>query len=1081
MRRVLTFFLAAFVTGIVAQADDWWNPDWKVRHCIDINTGVIFEDLHDFPVRVRIEAANTKHDPATGGADARVVDAVGNTLDVEVVQWDVDGIELYARVPHINTKTCKQRLYLYYGNPSAAASQAADLWDASYRAVLHLHRNTKDASGNNVVVTEEGSLELEQSGAIFTEQPGYLNLAPEALNGIGEQLTIAMRFRMIENPGLQNLASGRYVEGKDEWFNFGIKTPNIVHTNAASEGKRVGEMNPAGIAPGEWHSAVIRYDARDRSRTICIDGTVFERDEALPGPLRINELRIGRGVLHFEPWQFHGTIDEVRISDVARSDSWMKAEAGNLAEYDMFAPVRAAQEFGGPEPTLGSFTIVSPKTAIVWKKRNEPLSLSWTPSAGADFYIVVFSNASGQAKQQQKVVAGNSLLVTRSLEATASQPIEKLFVLNEPSAQYTWEVMAVSEKDRLKEKEKRVDPSIVHAPSTISFYDWSTEKAMRVVGEVKLPLSSARDAEFDLHGYLRTRIDNAIDEFLISTPSTSPAILQVLRDRDKTPMREPLVPWAGEFAGKYLTSAQLTWRLTRDEELKNVVDRFVKDLIACQQEDGYLGPFPKSSRITGGNWDVWGHYHCMLGLMLYYEDTRYEPALETCKKAADLLFETFGTGGPSLINDGGGGQMNMAVGHGLMLLYNKTGIERYLDLAKYVVHEAWNDAGAGRYLESALAGKPIVEFPQHRWEAIHDWQALPELYWLTGDEQYKKAYEHMWWSAVKGDRHNTGGLTSGEGFTGSPFNTGAIETCCTVAWLAMSIDMLRLTGDARVADEIELSTLNSALGAIPYAGRSCAYNVPMNGTRLFGVELHWQAPKGGPDLNCCSVNANRPLGMISEWALMEKEKGLAINFYGPCTMKATLLSGNHVTIEQDTQYPADGKVTLKLTLDTPEAFPLFVRVPRWSKKYSMRVNGGGEDRKYTPGSYSGEEREWKTGDVIEIDFDFAPHFWAGQESFANTVSFYRGPILYAYDARYNTLNPGELPKIDPATAQFTAGTFDGDAIPPWIYGTINAADGTPIHVVDLSSAGQTGNQYVSWLPATGPPVSEVVPYAADAR
>lgn len=617
--------------------------------------------------------------------------------------------------------------------------------------------------------------------------------------------------------------------------------------------------------------------------------------------------------------------------------------------------------------------------------------------------------------------------------------------------------------------------------NTISFYDWSTEKTIRVVGEVKPPLTPARDAEFDLHGYLRTRIDNAIDEYLISTPTTSPAILQVLRDRDKTPMREPLVPWAGEFAGKYLTSAQLTWRLTHDEELKNVIDKFVKDLIACQQEDGYLGPFPKSSRITGGNWDVWGHYHCMLGLMLYYEDTHYEPALEACKHAADLLFETFGPGGPSLINDGGGGQMNMAVCHGLVLLYNKTGIERYLELAKYIVHEAWNDAGAGRYLEAALAGKPIVEFPQHRWEAIHDWQALPELYWLTGDEQYKKAFEHMWWSAVKGDRHNTGGLTSGEGFTGSPFNTGAIETCCTVAWLAMSVDMLRLTGDARVADEIELSTLNSALGAIPYAGRSCAYNVPMNGTRLFGVELHWQAPKGGPDLNCCSVNANRPLGMISEWALMEKDNGLAINFYGPCTMKATLSSGNRVTIEQDTNYPADGKVALKLNLDKPETFPLFVRVPRWSKTFSMRVNGGSEDRKYTPGNYSGEEREWKTGDVIELDLDFTPHFWAGQESFANTVSFYRGPILYAYDARFNTLNPSELPKIDPATAQFTSCTFDGDAIPPWIYGTISAADGTSIHVVDLSSAGQTGNQYVSWLPATGPPASEVVPYAEDAK
>lgn len=1069
MRRAVLLFLAATTTCIAAHADDWWKPEWKMRHCIDINTGLITEDLTDFPLRIRIPAIDCRHDAATAGADARVVDSAGNTLDLEVVQWDADGIEVYARMPNIDTKRTKQRIHLYYGNPSAAAQTASDIWDASYRVVLHLRHDARDSSGNNAVVTKEGSVELEQKGAILTEQPGYLNVAPESLKGIGEELTIAIRFRMVENPGLQNLASGRKTDGPEEWFNFGIKTPNIVHTNATSEGKRVGEMNPAGIAPGEWHSAVIRYDARNHSRTICIDGTVFERDEALPGPLRINEMRIGRGVLHFEPWQFHGTIDEVRIADGARSDSWMKAEAGNLAEFNMLAPVGAAQEFGGPEPGPGAFAIVSPKSDIVWKKRNEPLILSWTPSGGADMYSIQFTNVADPSVHITASATGTILKIV----APGTPVTPDTFELPHPPGAFRWSVTA---------NNSRGNTSATPGPqSTIKFYNWNSGTAPSITHATKPALAPARNAEFDLQGYLRTRIDNAIDEYLISTPTTSPAILQVLRDRDKTPMREPLVPWAGEFAGKYLTAAQLTWRLTHDEELKNVIDKFVKDLIACQQKDGYLGPFPKSSRITGGNWDVWGHYHCMLGLMLYYEDSNYEPALEACKNAADLLFETFGPGGPSLINDGGGGQMNMAVCHGLVLLYNKTGIYRYLELAKYIVHEAWNDAGAGRYLEAALAGKPIVEFPQHRWEAIHDWQALPELYWLTGDEQYKKAFEHMWWSAVKGDRHNTGGLTSGEGFTGSPFNTGAIETCCTVAWLAMSVDMLRLTGDARVADEIELSTLNSALGAIPYAGRSCAYNVPMNGTRLFGVELHWQAPKGGPDLNCCSVNANRPLGMISEWALMEKDNGLAINFYGPCTMKATLSSGNRVTIEQDTNYPADGKVALKLNLDKPETFPLFVRVPRWSKTFSMRVNGGSEDRKYTPGNYSGEEREWKTGDVIELDLDFTPHFWAGQESFANTVSFYRGPILYAYDARFNTLNPSELPKIDPATAQFTSGTFDGDAIPPWIYGTISAADGTSIHVVDLSSAGQTGNQYVSWLPATGPPASEVVPYAEDAK
>jgi len=587
--------------------------------------------------------------------------------------------------------------------------------------------------------------------------------------------------------------------------------------------------------------------------------------------------------------------------------------------------------------------------------------------------------------------------------------------------------------------------------------------------KVQPALRPAREAQFELGGYLRKRIDKCIQRYFLETPESSPAILQVLRDRDKTPVRDPLVPWAGEFAGKFLTGAELTWRLTRDDALRKAIDAFVRDLLACQAPNGYLGPFPAASRLTGGNWDVWGHYHCMLGLLLYYEDTGYEPALESCRKMGDLLFKTFGAGGPSLTCDGSGGQMNMAVCHGLVLLYEKTGVQRYLDLAKYIIHDAWNEEGAGKYLESALAGKRVYEFPQHRWEALHDYQALPEMYWLTGDDQYSRAFQSIWWTGVAGDRHNTGGVTSGEGFCGSPYNPGAIETCCTVAWIAFSLDMLRLTGDSRIADEIEWSTLNSALGAIPYSGRTCAYNVPMDGTRTFGVELPWQSPKAGPDLNCCAVNAYRPLGMISQWALMEDKDGLVINFYGTGTFTARLASGARVGFKQETNYPADGHVKVTLNLEKPESFSLKIRVPRWSRNTVVKVNGN-DVTGAVPGTYLLLGTQWRPADTVEIDFDFSLHFWAGEQECANKISVFRGPILYAYDARYNDLNPDQLPALDWATARLDNAPWDG-SIEPWILADLKDKNGTAFRVCDLSSAGQTGNHYRSWLSAKDLPPS----------
>lgn len=580
----------------------------------------------------------------------------------------------------------------------------------------------------------------------------------------------------------------------------------------------------------------------------------------------------------------------------------------------------------------------------------------------------------------------------------------------------------------------------------------------------QVELRPAENVTFNLSGYLRTRVDKSIQRYFLVTPESSPAILQVLRDRDRSPKRKPLMPWAGEFAGKYLTGAVMTWRLTHDMELKKTIDAFVRELIACQEPDGYLGPFSREIRLTGKHWDVWGHYHSMLGLLLYYEDTQFAPALQACEKIADLLCNTFGHAGPSLTCDGEGGQMNMAVCHGLLLLYKKTGVQRYLDLANYIVQEAWNEEGAGNYLETALAGKTIVEFPRHRWEAIHDWQALGELYLLTGDSHYRNAMEKIWRCGVDGDRHNTGGITSGEGFTGSTYRQEAIETCCTVAWTAFSLDLLQLNGNSNVADEIEWSTFNSALGAIPYSGKVCTYNVPMDGARAFGgTELHWQSPTAGPDLNCCAVNAYRPLGMIAQWALMQSDQGLVVNFYGPGTMTVTLPSKNKMTIVEETEYPAEGDVNFKVHLQHPEVFTVMLRIPFWSTSTRVKVNGNALTENVSPGAYLAIQRKWRSGDRIELALDFSLRFWYGDEECKGKVSVFRGPILCTYDARFNEIDPEQIPRINVSSLTFTRLKFAG-AIPPWVYGILQDKSGMQVRVCDFASAGQTGNQYRSWLP-----------------
>lgn len=502
------------------------------------------------------------------------------------------------------------------------------------------------------------------------------------------------------------------------------------------------------------------------------------------------------------------------------------------------------------------------------------------------------------------------------------------------------------------------------------------------------------DANIQLGGPLKRSLDAVSANWLQRAPGDNPAIFGMFEDRDVQPYRN-LLPWSGEFAGKLLTGSVQTLRSTRDPALKASTTKFVERLLPLQAEDGYLGPFPRESRLTGtapncpGNWDLWGHYHAMLGLMLWYDETGDGRALEAASRMGDLLCAKFlGTGKP--VSSTGSMEMNQAVVHSLAMLYARTGEEKYLKLAEEVVAD-FAAPGAGDYLRMGLQGVEFFQIPKPRWESLHPMMGLAELYWLTGNDDYRKAFEHLWWSIVKTDRHNNGGFSSGEQAQGNPYHQGAIETCCTIAWMAMSVEMLRLTGDPLVADELELSTLNQAIGTFAPTARWSTYNTPMDGRRVPSTQdIAFQIRPGSEELNCCSVNAARGLGLISEWGLMRDATGLALNWYGPATFE-TRVKGTPVTLTQTTDYPRDGRIELAVEPRSPVSFNLKLRIPHWSAKTAVTVNG--KAAAATPGTYLSLDREWQPGDRVVIEIDMSPRYWAGERECAGKTSVYRGPIL----------------------------------------------------------------------------------------
>jgi uncharacterized protein len=618
---------------------------------------------------------------------------------------------------------------------------------------------------------------------------------------------------------------------------------------------------------------------------------------------------------------------------------------------------------------------------------------------------------------------------------------------------------------------------------------------------------SAAGLRLNLGGPVGRSLNAVTEQWLLVAPLANPAMLEMFADRDSAPYRN-LMPWAGEFAGKYLTAALQVYRVTRDPRLVSFLQGFVARLVQLQAPDGYLGPWPEDNRLTNfsvqhgsagmNTWDTWGHYHLMIGLQLWYEEIGEKTALECACRIADLICTRY-LGSPQVrLVDTGMTEMNLAPVHALAKLHRLTGVGRYLQMAQQIMAEfAAEDASgalAGDYFRLALAGKSLHEMPRPRWESLHAILSLVEFYHITAEEQYRAAFENIWWGIVEHDRHNNGGFSSGEQATGNPYDPGMIETCCTIAWSVMSAEMLKLSASSIAADELELTLFNSILGMHSASGRWATYNTPMDGARFASAHaIVFQVRSGSPELNCCSVNSPRGLGLLSEWALQQDVHSLTLNYYGESRMQVAV-QGAVVELHQCTKYPVEDTIHLTVSPSTPLAFTLRLRVPGWSRETHIWLNGI-EQTGVCPGSYISIFREWQPGDSITLQFDFTPHYWVGERECAGLVSIYRGPILLAYDQRYNRplCNPADAARIPDDPSQVTrdllhvpklvmskleiAPAKEDDWNAPMLLVKTHTQEGAPLYLCDFASAGGTGTLYRTWLPI--PEVQSGAPFTRN--
>jgi DUF1680 family protein len=445
----------------------------------------------------------------------------------------------------------------------------------------------------------------------------------------------------------------------------------------------------------------------------------------------------------------------------------------------------------------------------------------------------------------------------------------------------------------------------------------------------------------------------------------------------------------------------------------------------------------------------------------------------------DLLCNTFGDepGKRDLIQAGAHkGMAPTSVLEPMILLYRFTGEQRYLDFCKYILR-AWEQPNGPKIISTLLTQKRVDKVGNGKaYEMMSCLNGALEYYRTIGDPKMLEACLNAWQDIAANRLYITGAASYEETFHNDfdfPNNAAVGETCVTVTWLQFNAQLLRLTGEARFAEQLEHVVLNQLLGAQQCDGSAWGYYVAMEGKKPYSASL---------DGHCCLSSGPRGIALIPTFAVTTDATGVVVNLYEAGTAKLTLKDQTPVSLVTETRYPSDELIKITLGLVKEKTFAVKLRLPTWCRKTSVKVNGHTEPLKTGADGYLVLQRQWQNGDQIELRFKFEPRVVLGDHSNSGKLAVLYGPLVLAAQEdllgdSFRNIKSVAVPGTDLATLAFTpepapdkiktwpgAQVFRINAIARWASPSASTSVTHPIRLIPFADAGKSGATYRVWLP-----------------
>jgi len=485
----------------------------------------------------------------------------------------------------------------------------------------------------------------------------------------------------------------------------------------------------------------------------------------------------------------------------------------------------------------------------------------------------------------------------------------------------------------------------------------------------------------------------------------------------------------GDFYKTFEAMASM-YAVTKDKKLDETMDHAIAVIAKAQREDGYIYTKAIIEQKQKGDakmfedrlsFEAYNFGHLMTAACVHFRATGKTSLLDVAKKSADFLIGFYNTASDEQARNA------ICPSHymGLSELYRTTGDEKYLTLVKHLIAIK----GATEGTDDNQDRIPFLKQTKvmgHAVRANYLFAGVADVYAETGDPALLSQLNVMWDDVTQHKMYVTGGCgslydgVSPDGTSYKPNDVQKIhqaygrdfqlpnftahnETCANIGNVLWNWRMLQITGDAKYADIVELALYNSVLSGISLSGDKFLYTNPLSSSDALPFAQRWSKDRQhyiGLS-NCCPPNTVRTVSEVSQYAYSVSDKGLYFNLYGGNNLETKLKSGSILKLSQTTDYPWDGKVSIKLEEAPKESFSVFLRIPGWCSDAKVLVNGKSSAVKSTPGEYAELANTWKSGDKIELLLPMPVRLIESNplvEETRNQVAVKRGPVVYCLES-----------------------------------------------------------------------------------